>query len=368
MRKILPHVLTAIFSIAVSLVIVSVFHPMVERQDAEDPGPSGHVLKTSVTPVPSTRMLNAGTAISINGSSAAPLSADVTIAYTGTTQDAGPSPYCGLTGCTMTGNIDLGGHDLLHTAEITPPTTTSMEIAGDLAASTSADDVYIASTVTRTAGNIFAVQNNGSEAATFDYDGNLTLHDPRAVGVGSITSTGDGEFLANSGYLELLAKPSGTDAVYLGSASAKSSGGLIAIDNNGSLVDEFAYDGTLTVQGTTGTSGITLAGNSSGVIKTNQSNTYLEIQGNRSAADSLIADIILGSTATRSAGDLVWWYNSTTKEGSVGFDGKIGVISGNVQTTVGSTGSASALPALPTGYILFRVNGTVMAVPYYNAS
>lgn len=38
------------------------------------------------------------------------------------------------------------------------------------------------------------------------------------------------------------------------------------------------------------------------------------------------------------------------------------------QTTVGSAGGASALPATPTGYILINVNGTNRAIPYYAAS
>ena len=38
------------------------------------------------------------------------------------------------------------------------------------------------------------------------------------------------------------------------------------------------------------------------------------------------------------------------------------------QTTVGSAGSASALPATPTGYFTITINGTERAVPYYAKS
>ena len=37
----------------------------------------------------------------------------------------------------------------------------------------------------------------------------------------------------------------------------------------------------------------------------------------------------------------------------------------NSQTTVGAAGGASALPALPTGYIPFKVGSTEYVLPYY---
>jgi len=38
------------------------------------------------------------------------------------------------------------------------------------------------------------------------------------------------------------------------------------------------------------------------------------------------------------------------------------------QSTVGSAGAASALPATPTGYIEFKINGTAYVIPYYAKS
>lgn len=43
-------------------------------------------------------------------------------------------------------------------------------------------------------------------------------------------------------------------------------------------------------------------------------------------------------------------------------------ITGGTQTTVGSAGGASALPATPTGYIKIEIAGTEYVVPYYAAS
>ena len=36
------------------------------------------------------------------------------------------------------------------------------------------------------------------------------------------------------------------------------------------------------------------------------------------------------------------------------------------QTTVGSAGGASALPATPKGYVEIKIDGVVYVVPYYN--
>jgi hypothetical protein len=38
------------------------------------------------------------------------------------------------------------------------------------------------------------------------------------------------------------------------------------------------------------------------------------------------------------------------------------------QATVGSAGGASALPATPSGYIEFKINGTAYVMPYYAKS
>jgi hypothetical protein len=40
---------------------------------------------------------------------------------------------------------------------------------------------------------------------------------------------------------------------------------------------------------------------------------------------------------------------------------------GNTQTTIGANGGASALTALPLGYLKIEVNGTSAIIPYYNA-
>jgi hypothetical protein len=41
---------------------------------------------------------------------------------------------------------------------------------------------------------------------------------------------------------------------------------------------------------------------------------------------------------------------------------------GDTQTTVGAAGGASALPATPTGYVVFTISGTEYVIPYYAKS
>lgn len=83
---------------------------------------------------------------------------------------------------------------------------------------------------------------------------------------------------------------------------------------------------------------------------------------------------VLVTNVTSSIGSLDWQINSSSV-GGVNQNGgwTIGASGGTqrhrfnvgTQTTVGAAGGASALPATPTGYILFNINGTDRAIPYY---
>lgn len=48
--------------------------------------------------------------------------------------------------------------------------------------------------------------------------------------------------------------------------------------------------------------------------------------------------------------------------------GQIALVSAETQTTVGSPGSASALPANPTGYLKLIIGDTEYAIPYYDVA
>jgi hypothetical protein len=45
---------------------------------------------------------------------------------------------------------------------------------------------------------------------------------------------------------------------------------------------------------------------------------------------------------------------------------KPNLLNGPTQTTIGSAGSAAALPSAPVGYLQTTINGTLYAIPYYN--
>lgn len=46
--------------------------------------------------------------------------------------------------------------------------------------------------------------------------------------------------------------------------------------------------------------------------------------------------------------------------------GDLNLASPTTETTVGASGSASALPANPVGYIIINVGSSAFKVPYYN--
>jgi hypothetical protein len=70
--------------------------------------------------------------------------------------------------------------------------------------------------------------------------------------------------------------------------------------------------------------------------------------------------------ALQSANIQEWQDSTGTALAAVRSDGKLKFATGNTATTVGATGAASALPALPVGYVQIDVNGTLYKMPYYN--
>lgn len=81
-----------------------------------------------------------------------------------------------------------------------------------------------------------------------------------------------------------------------------------------------------------------------------------------------------GSTQFVAAGDVQFlpvgksiFYTNGVQKFAINADGRP-QFDGGTQTTVGSAGAASALPANPTGYIVVNVGGTEFVVPYYAKS
>jgi hypothetical protein len=88
----------------------------------------------------------------------------------------------------------------------------------------------------------------------------------------------------------------------------------------------------------------------------------LRIYGNRSSGDftlpstaTITNQYITGNTCEFS-GRII---RNTTR--------KLFDIVGDLSTTIGSAGGASALPATPTGYVNVNVDGTIRKIPYYNS-
>ena len=101
-----------------------------------------------------------------------------------------------------------------------------------------------------------------------------------------------------------------------------------------------------------GTGNITLGGN------------YVAVTNELSATDVAVgSEVLLGTGAKilqiTTNEDLVLETNGT---------GTLRLNNPQTQTSVGSAGSASALPGQPTGYIKINLGGTVRVIPFYDQS
>ena len=57
--------------------------------------------------------------------------------------------------------------------------------------------------------------------------------------------------------------------------------------------------------------------------------------------------------------------NLVLREAAIATDSGDVMLGTSTQTTVGSAGAASALPANPTGYLRFFIGATEFVIPYY---
>jgi hypothetical protein len=119
------------------------------------------------------------------------------------------------------------------------------------------------------------------------------------------------------------------------------SGGVAWQQNSGSQL--FASAGILSWDSTANVTGTKDTG-----LARNKANW---VEFNIGTAGSFGSWIAAGGVYTAAA--------PTVAAGQIGFGG-------TVATTVGAAGGASALPALPTGYVIINVAGTQVKVPYYN--
>jgi hypothetical protein len=193
---------------------------------------------------------------------------------------------------------------------------------------------------------------------------------------------------------------------------------LAAFDHGGfaGLADD-DHTQYLLADGTRALSGDLTFSGSAPTIAASASNQSLTIKGNRDAGDTGGADVILGSTATRTGSTKLLSVQNNGSEvtaidrsGNItaGANGRFAAASGQMdlgvganvfmrlasqsadflgtgdlrvsnaagrlrldngnQTTVGAAGGASELPATPTGYQKFKIGTTEYVFPYYAVS
>jgi len=182
--------------------------------------------------------------------------------------------------------------------------------------------------------------------------GNQTISGSLTTGtfnVGDLNINADGKISTDTnGNIDL--DPSGTGAINLTGPTNVTGTATVTGQLN---VDNLRMDGN-TISSTSG--GVTItapAGQDVAVGGTNVKLTATEANFTLMEATTLRADTIQNDT---SDGDI-----TISTQGT-------GVIDLNTatQSTVGSAGGASALPATPTGYIKIKIAGTMRVIPFYD--
>jgi hypothetical protein len=184
-------------------------------------------------------------------------------------------------------------------------TFTTNKDAGD-----AGTDIVFNTTNTRSAGLIFDVKNNGVSVLSVDYNGGLSWSGASltaSASNGGVTLTGNKD-----------AGDAGAD-ILCNTTNTRTAGALLDVQNDSTSKFKVGYDGALTM-----VSGTTTA-----------SNAAMTLTGNRDAGDSG-ADIILDSTNTRTAGDLVDIQNNGTSKFKVDYTGLVTFLGG--KTTTANTG------------------------------
>jgi hypothetical protein len=244
-----------------------------------------------------------------------------------------------------------------------------------------------------------------------------TISSPTITGVTTTTSLTTNDITSNGSNANITINPQGTGTIELGattniSGSASVSGTLNTADitttGSHTISANSTVAGTLTVQGSINAD--TIVSNSNGDITIDPAGTgaivltgpitatgtqtttgqlnvdNLRMDGNTLSATSggLTIDAATGQNITfskkiiASDADISLIQATTVRADTIQndtSDGDItistqgtGVIDLNTatQSTVGSAGGASALPATPTGYIKIKIAGTMRVIPFYD--
>jgi len=159
------------------------------------------------------------------------------------------------------------------------------------------------------------------------------------------------------------------------SVTGAGTGQNIAISGN-SIISENS-NGNITLD-PNGTGRVVLATSAELRFTTHTDNAvlYVDADGDVQLSSSLTFDgLTLGTTGAISVNSRLKFENNVISTQTTNDDIEIDPAgSGHVnfitasQTTVGAAGGANALPANPTGYAQFKINGTAYVIPYYAVS
>lgn len=208
---------------------------------------------------------------------------------------------------------------------------------------------------------------------------NGTIWQTLASGTVPVNSGGTGAVTAPAALINLGAAASGANADITGLAAipgttiqgiSAGTPGLDIIDGTGTahvFADTTTNGGQVVLTNATQTTSLTAQGLTTNAITVNTGNVVVPA-GNVTSGTLLNTTLGAGIAVTALAGGGA---NSTvliiTGNGTL-YQNMLAFTSYATQTTIGSAGGASALPATPSGYIPIVVNGTNFIIPYYKAS
>jgi len=189
--------------------------------------------------------------------------------------------------------------------------------------------------------------------------GNFTTLDANSSLTVNFVNIADQKITTNGSNADLQLDAHGTGSV---DVQAPMTTQAVTMSGNLSIPNPYAASiGAFTISGssisTPSDTGITIDTNGTGSITLNgyQTLTNWILTDNLTVSTNFYTNTITGRTSNA---DLVVQTQGT---GTVDF--KL-----PTQSTVGSAGGASALPATPSGYIEFKINGTAYVMPYYAKS
>ncbi len=182
--------------------------------------------------------------------------------------------------------------------------------------------------------------------------GNTTVSGSLTTGtfnVGDLNITSDGTISTDSNG-DINIDPSGTGAIVLTgpitATGTQTTTGQLNVDNlrlDGNVLS--ATSGAITLTPATGQN-VTVSGTNTKLTAAEANFTLMEATTVRT--DALEIDTSNGDLSINTQGTGTIDFNTPT------------------QTTVGSAGSATAIPAQPTGYIKIKIGGTARVIPFYD--